>query len=94
MYEQHHLRVGSVGNEWSRKRKKVLRRIVAWVRSLSVVLGSRAGFSYGVCPGWVQGWIPRQVECKRLIREIPMKVEQKSEQAGKVFRPGYKSQFL
>lgn len=38
--------------------------------------------------------IIRQVECKRFIREMPMKLEQKTKQAGKVFRPGYKPQLL
>lgn len=90
MYEQHHLRVGSVGNEWSRKRKKVLHGSLA-CKEFECGSGQQ---------GRVQLWclfgskIPRQIECKKFIREMPMKVEQKTEQAGKVFRPGCKSQPL
>lgn len=81
----------SVGNQWSRKRKKVLYRIIALSKEFECASGQQGRVWLWCLLGSKR---PRQKECKRFIREMPMKVEPKTKQAEKVFRPGCKSQLL
>ena len=77
MYEEHALGADNVGNGEVVGERKFWTGQVAWIRRLSVILESGAGFSNGVNVG------PRYQNRHRMemfLEEIPIKLEEKEQE--------------